>query len=50
MKGVGMGGELPQDSVVACFGLLKAFGLMMPNRFLKQAMGFLGQTFSIWCF
>jgi hypothetical protein len=46
MKRIGMSGELAQDSVVTCFGLLETSGLMMPNRFLEQAMGFRGQTLS----
>ena len=49
MKRIRMSGELAQDSVVACFCLLKAFGLMMPNRFLEQAMGLRGQTPSAGC-
>ena len=50
MKGIWMRGELSQDLVVVGFGLLKTFGLMMSDGFLKQAMGFRGQTLSAGCF
>ena len=46
MKRIRMSGKLAQDVVVACFGLLKAFGLMMADSFLEQAMGLRGKTLS----